>query len=720
MPNIQVSDDSSFFSPITRWFKEIGEYFSSSNNRYQHLKKDDDYDLESKSDEETEATDESSSLSNWQLMMKLSEVMFSKENSPQVLLVGCLTLVNMGLNFLTPYLLSETVELCNSDEEQRAVLGLEVNQQTLITMLLMSYTISQLIPNYTKQQMTSLTMQNAEREVEKIAKHLLEKSFNYHATTSSGEQNRLFQKGFTVSTVGSPILTTVLPKLTEVFSASILLSNQYGWEVGLSLLAMLAVYSKYSLSQVDTIIKNREISLEKNNESWGQLENAIKNYKVMHDFNKLEYTLEKLHDCQIDFIEHYIKAENFPVKVGFSQVLMVRAYTMATCLYVANQLQRGEVSVSSFLALLGYLNQLSLSLPEFGQALNDVIAAIPDLNFVFSELAKGSEIRDPHPERLLPIEAGIAPGIEFSNLAFQYPASSRLSAPKPVFENMSFVIEPGEIVALVSESGVGKTTLFNLLYGYYQPNCGVIKINGEDLSELSLQDVQKNIAIFGQTANLFKGSIRENIAYGAENPDEISDQEILQLATDANLAEFLLSFPNGLDEQVGDGGKALSGGQQQKVAILRAMLKKSPIRLLDEVTASCDNLSGEQILKAMVDSRSGKTTLMITHKLKEVQYVDTIIVIGKEGLIAKGTHQQLLNTCPFYCELYTMANGQPAKSQGGNESRTCSTGLMARELGPFSEQTAVVENREISLEDGLQTSFTEECLSSQIEPLKFH
>lgn len=646
---------SNLLPNLSAQYAKFASYFVSHSSNYEKIKKDDDFDIELGDNNIELDTTQQDSLSYWQIFLKLAHVTINEENAHAFLIISGLTLMNIALTFITPYLLSETVSLYSSEEESAELLGANVEKEQLVMLLLVSYALSQLIPNISKQMTTSITMHNAEREVENICKHLLQKSLNYHVTTTSGEQNRLFQKGFSMSSVGTPIISTIMPKLIEIFSASLLLSRNYGFEVGLSLMVMLGAYSAYSLSQVKTLVDNRELSLQKNNESWAELEGAIKNYKVIHDYNQLDYTLDKLHQSQIDFIKHYIKAENFPQKIAFRQTLMVRAYMAICTLYVASQIQSGQVSPSSFIMLLGYLNQLSTSLPEFSEALNSVLAAIPDLKFVFSELDKGPEIIEKTKETAQVMEMTTSPEINFSNVSFSYPKSERNPLEAPLFSNMTFTINPGEFVAIVSESGVGKTTLFNLLYGHYQPLNGQITINHQLIDDVTRTSWQKNIALFSQSPDLFKGTVRENIAYGSNNPNAVSDEMIWQQAKLAHLNHFLEQLPKGLDTEVGDNGKALSGGQQQKVGILRGMMKQSAIRLLDEITASCDSQSAKQVMSAIANSREGTTTLMITHKLSEVHYADRILVVGKNGLIAEGKHDELVNHCPLYkslCQSY--------------------------------------------------------------------
>ncbi len=344
-------------------------------------------------------------------------------------------------------------------------------------------------------------------------------------------------------------------------------------------------------------------------------------------------------------------------------ILIARLMMLLVALSVSAGIKTEQYTVQEFIVLLGYLNQLSSLLPPFGQAINQLFAAYPDLKFVFGELANGHEIVDEHPNIPLPVVPGVAPLIEFKNVSFTYPPKKDEKIGLTVFKDLSFTVKPGETVAFVSASGAGKTTIFNLLYGYYKPNQGVIKINGKDISEVSLTSLQKNINLFGQTPDLFKGSIRDNILFGGENPTTITDDMIYNTAKAVDLYDFLQAFPDKLATDVGSEGKAISLGQRQKVSVLRGLMKQGVIRLLDEITAPFDNSSAQAVLQNLAKP-SGVTTLMITHKLHEAQHVDKIFVLEDGRVVAEGTHQELLETSPHYQKLWADGNhdAEPMRS----------------------------------------------------------
>lgn len=605
----------------------------------------------------------------------LSKIIFSKENLPGIGMGAVLTGLSTGMNFITPWLFGETINLLASDDETAEIAGIDLSRQALIGLLIAAYTLAQVLPNLRDQAMNLVTANTTKRILKTGTEHLLKKSLDYHVNTSFGDQLFLMQKGFAVGSVATPLLTQVAPTLVEIAIACNLLSSRYGFAMGGGLFAMLVSYIAYGALTAKPIIDARTEGLTAGNEAFSNFTSAIARYKTIRDFGQFEYTMRGVDEALSRMTEANIVGMNKPLQIGLGQYAISRAGMLLATLYVGHGVVTKEYSVQDFVVVAGYLNSLANLFPAFGQAVNQLFADWPDLKFVFKELSKPDELVELHPDTHLVLLEGIAPTIEFENVTFIHAPKPGESDNSPLFENLSFTIQPGQKVALVSESGAGKTTIFNMLYGYYKPASGIIRINGQNIAEVSLKSLEQNISLLGQTPNLFKGTIRENICFGAANPDEVDDETIWALARACNLEAFLLSFKNKLDTQVGEDGKSLSGGQQQKVAILRGLIKRSPIRLLDEITASLDSQSATQILSGIDQmTDEGITSLMITHKLTEAKTADAIIVIHEGRVAAQGSHDELLATCPLYQQLWRSYHQQESLP-------SCSTGRLLTALG---------------------------------------
>ncbi len=603
-----------------------------------------------------------------QVTRGLSELVFTKNNLPRIGVSAALTTLNIAINFLSPYLLGETIRLLSSDDENQTsqVAGFELSRLQLITALIATYTLTQILPNIRDQIMTPVSNQNNIKLLEKIIQHTLDKSLNYHVNTPSAKQIDLIGRGFSASSVATPLLTSIGPILFETTLACTALSRQYGIEVGLGLLALMASFTAFSANRAKSIILAQEEVVKESQEAWKKLTVPIGRYKIIRDFGKLKSVMEELHLTLDKYKKASVKATNSSMNVSLGQIGITRLGMLLAALHIGSKIQSRQYSVQEFVVLIGYLNQLSGSLPAFGESINQLFSAYPNLKYIFSELSKSAEVVDLHPDSPLLLVPGEAPSIEFENVSFSFPKKpddKGESKPTQIFKQLSFKILPGQTVAFVSSSGAGKTTIFNLLYGYYSPDEGVIKINGQDISQISLLSLQDNIALVGQKPNLFIGTIRENIAFGAPISSEVTDDDILEKAKKVNLDKFIESFPKKLDTNVGEGDGTISGGQQQKIAILRALFKQGSIKLLDEITASLDTESATDVLKSLIAPSSTQTTLMITHKLTEARLADQIIVLDQGKVMAQGTHEELLATCPLYQKLWAATHMEQSADQ---------------------------------------------------------
>jgi ATP-binding cassette, subfamily B, bacterial MsbA len=235
--------------------------------------------------------------------------------------------------------------------------------------------------------------------------------------------------------------------------------------------------------------------------------------------------------------------------------------------------------------------------------------------------------------------------VEFSGVKFTYGRGD------PVLHGINFVAEPGRVTALVGPSGGGKSTIFNLMLRFYDPDGGTITIDGQDISSVSRRSLRRQIAYVGQDVFLFRGSIRENIAFGKP---EASEAEIVAAAHAACAHEFIVGFPLGYDTPVGEHGLQLSGGQRQRISVARALIKDAPIILLDEATASLDSESERQVQEAIAHLTQDRTTLVIAHRLHTVAHADRIFVIEQGAVVESGRHDDLLRRNGRYASFYRL------------------------------------------------------------------
>jgi ABC-type multidrug transport system fused ATPase/permease subunit len=248
------------------------------------------------------------------------------------------------------------------------------------------------------------------------------------------------------------------------------------------------------------------------------------------------------------------------------------------------------------------------------------------------------ELMENEPEKLRPTKDRLSPfngDVAFENVSFSYPTRSDV----PVLDGITFKASAGSRIALVGESGAGKSTLVSLLLQFYSPSEGIIKIDGKNASDYSLSNLRNEMAIVPQEVILFGGTIRENIAYGKT---DATAQEIEEAAGKAHALEFIKSFPEGFETEVGERGIQLSGGQKQRVAIARALLHNPKILILDEATSSLDSESERQVQLALDELMKGRTSIVIAHRLSTIRKADQILVLQKGRIVERGTHEELM------------------------------------------------------------------------------
>jgi ATP-binding cassette subfamily B protein len=392
---------------------------------------------------------------------------------------------------------------------------------------------------------------------------------------------------------------------------------------------------------------------KKESELTSVVQEVLTSIRVVKAFAREDYEQERFEAQSLENVETALKARSLKAKLApFVEVIVA----LGTCLvlgYGARLVLHGQLSAGVLIVFLLYLGKMYKPMRDLSKLTDTVSKAGVGYERIREVLEIESKVRDLPRAKKAPKFKG---KIEFEHVSFSYDGE------KQVLKDISFIIEPGQIAALVGPSGTGKSTVISLIPRFYDPTEGKVKIDDRDVREYKLKTVREQISFVLQDTLLFRATIWENIAYG--KPDA-SRKEIEDAAQLANAHEFIEKMPEGYDTMVGERGLSLSGGQRQRIAIARAIVRDTPILILDEPTSGLDAASEQSVIEALDRLMKGRTTLLIAHHLGTIRHADCIFVVKDSELVERGTHDELLAAGGTYAELHKIQTSQgveePAK-----------------------------------------------------------
>ena len=472
-------------------------------------------------------------------------------------------------------------------------------------------------------------------------RHMHRLSLRYHITRKTGGLSRVMERGVKgVEFLLRFMLFSIGPLILKLLIVAGIFYLEFGFAYMAIVLITIVLYIWFTFSVTEWRVKVRKEMNDKDTDANQKAIDSLLNFETVKYFGAEEREALRYDESMRGYEAAALKTSYSLAFLNFGQTLLITSGLIAVMIMAAMGVQRGEFSVGDFVMANAYMIQITMPLGFLGTVYREIRQALVDMGEMFDLLGQPEEVTDTKNASDLIIKGG---QIEFDNVSFGYDQE------RVILSNLSLTINKGETVAIVGPSGSGKSTIGRLIFRFYDVNNGSIRIDGQDIRDVTQVSVHNSIGIVPQDTVLFNDTIGYNIAYGRE---DASNDDIIAAAKSAKIHDFIISLTDGYNTTVGERGLKLSGGEKQRVGIARTLLKNPPILVLDEATSALDTETERNIQESLRGLGSGRSVITIAHRLSTVVDADQIVVLEKGVIVEKGTHDELLNLNGRYTKMW--------------------------------------------------------------------
>jgi ATP-binding cassette subfamily B protein len=525
----------------------------------------------------------------------------------------------------------------------------------------------------------TVVAQHAVRELaNRTFRHLHALSLRFHLERRTGGLSRVIERGVNgVDTIVRMAVLNSIPTAVELLMISGLIAWYFGWIYVVVVLATVALYVWFTFWASERRIAIRRDMNESDTEAHSKAVDSLLNYETVKYFGNEELEARRFDSSMARYEKAAIRTYTSLGVLNTGQAVIFTLGTVICMLLAARDVTRGALTVGDFVMINAILMQLYLPLNFMGMVYREIKQGLIDVETMFALLHEKPEIVDRKGAKPLRVTKG---EIKFENVSFAYEPD------RPILKNVSFEVPAGKMVAIVGPSGAGKSTISRILFRFYELCGGRVLIDGQNVKDVTQASLRAAIGMVPQDTVLFNDTIEYNIRYGKPGATVAEVREAARLA---QIDDFVMTLPQGYHSLVGERGLKLSGGEKQRVAIARTILKAPPILMLDEATSALDSHTEREIQDALERVARERTSLVIAHRLSTVVHADNIIVLDQGVIVEQGTHPELLARGGLYASLW-------ARQREADEARERLAEIAGEEPLPESRAAERLEDEALA------------------------